>query len=239
MSVNVFNGVREKWLTLYEQLKSMAMQKLPAFDEHETSSAVLWKGSSAFAEISAKKDCMVIGFASDRPHDEWEPAKMLRTSKNRVAHYFEVTDDTRFPELVGYIVQAYEITQSGRALKKPLEKPDYSTVDEYIALFPDDVRIILEKLRRTIREAAPDASEKISWKMPTYWQGENLIHFAAAKSHIGIYPGENGVAAFADRLSGYKTAKGTIQLPFSKPIPYDLVAEITRFRVKEALSRAR
>lgn len=131
------------------------------------------------------------------------------------------------------------VFNGGRASKKPLEKPDYSTVDEYIALFPDDVRIILEKLRRTIREAAPDASEKISWKMPTYWQGENLIHFAAAKRHIGIYPGENGVAAFADRLSDYKTAKGSIQLPFSKPIPYDLVAEITRFRVKEALSRAR
>lgn len=116
------------------------------------------------------------------------------------------------------------------------EKP-YTTVDEYIALFPKDVQAILQEVRRTIRLNAPQAREKISWRMPTFWQGENLIHFAAAKRHIGIYPGAEGVAAFADRLGDLKFSKGAIQLPLSRPIPYDLIGEITRFRVVQAAKR--
>ena len=104
------------------------------------------------------------------------------------------------------------------------------TVDNYITAQPAEVQPILQKIRETIREAAPDAVEKISWKMPTFWQSENLIHFAAFKKHIGIYPGGEATTVFADRLIDYKTAKGTIQLPLDKPIPYDLIADITRWR---------
>jgi uncharacterized protein YdhG (YjbR/CyaY superfamily) len=105
------------------------------------------------------------------------------------------------------------------------------TIDEYIAGQPEDVRIILAKLRQTIRSAAPDATEKISWRMPTFWQGENLIHFAAFKKHIGIYPGDLSLAPFKDRLADYHTTKGAIQFPYTQPIDYQLIADITHWRV--------
>lgn len=107
------------------------------------------------------------------------------------------------------------------------------TIDEYIAQFPDDIQTRLKQLRAVIRKAAPHAVEKISWSMPTFRQEENLIHFAAFKRHIGLFPGAEGVAAFAGKLEGFKTSKGAIQLPNDKELPLDLVAEITRFRVQK------
>ena len=109
---------------------------------------------------------------------------------------------------------------------------NYTGIDEYIAQFPPDMQKILTKIRRTIRKAAPEAAEKISWGMPTFHQGENLVHFALMKHHIGFYPGAEGVAAFACELGGYKTSKGAIQFPLSKPIPYELIARITAFRAE-------
>jgi len=109
-----------------------------------------------------------------------------------------------------------------------------ATIDEYIAAQPEAVHPLLTKVREIIRAAAPDAVEKISWRMPTFWQGENLIHFAASKKHLGIYPGDLTRTPFADKLTGYHTSKGAIQFPYDKPIPYDLIAEITAFRVKAA-----
>jgi uncharacterized protein YdhG (YjbR/CyaY superfamily) len=108
------------------------------------------------------------------------------------------------------------------------------TIDEYIADFPAETQAVLQKVRQCIRENAPDATEKISYGMPTFWQGENLIHFAAMKGHLGIYPTASGVAAFAGRLTEYKTSKGAVQIPWDKPVPYDLIAEMTRHRVLEA-----
>jgi len=105
------------------------------------------------------------------------------------------------------------------------------TIDDYILEQAEDVQPLLRKIRETIRNAAPEATERISWQMPTFWQGENLIHFAAFKKHIGIYPGGEATVFFADKLTAYKTAKGTIQLPLNQPLPYDLIAEITRWRV--------
>ena len=107
-----------------------------------------------------------------------------------------------------------------------------NSIDEYIAAQPEDVRPLLQSIRETIRAAAPEATEKISWQMPTFWQGENLIHFAAFKKHIGLYPGGEATAEFAERLAGYKTSKGTIQLPLDKPIDYQLITDIVRWRVK-------
>lgn len=117
------------------------------------------------------------------------------------------------------------------------KKASYTTVDEYIAQFPEDVKNALELVRKTICEAAPDAQEKISWQMPTYYLKGNLVHFAAHKSHIGLYPGESGVAAFSDKLGEYKTSKGAIQFPLSKPIPLQLISEIVQFRVKESMQK--
>lgn len=105
------------------------------------------------------------------------------------------------------------------------------TIDDYISEQADEVQNILQKIRETIHSAAPKAQEKISWQMPTFWQGENLIHFAAFKKHIGIYPGGEATTYFADRLTEYKFSKGAIQFPLNKTIPYDLIKEITEWRV--------
>ena len=108
-----------------------------------------------------------------------------------------------------------------------------NSIDEYIAAQPDDVRPLLHGIRETIRAAAPEVTEKISWQMPTFWQGENLIHFAVFKKHIGLYPGGEATAVFAERLVGYKTSKGAVQLPLGKPIDYELIADIVRWRVNQ------
>jgi uncharacterized protein YdhG (YjbR/CyaY superfamily) len=113
-----------------------------------------------------------------------------------------------------------------------MDQSNYSTIDEYIASFPNDIQRILETVRETIHREAPLAQEKISYGMPAFCQGKNLIYFAAMKHHIGLYPGSEAVAVFAPRLTEYKTSKGAIQFPLSAPVPYDLIAEITRFRVK-------
>jgi uncharacterized protein YdhG (YjbR/CyaY superfamily) len=109
----------------------------------------------------------------------------------------------------------------------------YTTIDEYIALFPADIQQILAAIRATIRKAAPQAIEKIAYRMPTFHQKQNLVHFAVMKHHIGFYPGAEGVAAFTDDLVEYKTSKGAIQFPLSQPIPHHLISMITAFRVKQ------
>ena len=111
------------------------------------------------------------------------------------------------------------------------------TIDQYIGEQTEDVQPLLKDIRDAIRAAAPDAAEKISWQMPTFWQRENLIHFAAFKKHIGVYPGGEATTVFADRLTTYKRAKGTIQFPLDQPIPYDLIADITRWRVKQVSAK--
>jgi uncharacterized protein YdhG (YjbR/CyaY superfamily) len=106
------------------------------------------------------------------------------------------------------------------------------TIDEYIAAQTADVRPLLAKIRETIHATAPEATEKIAWQMPTFWQKENIIHFAAAKEHIGIYPGGEVVGVFAERLKGYKTSKGAIRFPLGEPIDYQLIADIVRWRLE-------
>ncbi len=112
------------------------------------------------------------------------------------------------------------------------------TIDEYIAGFPEDIREILEKVRETIRRAAPEATEKISYQMPTFYLNGNLVHFAAFKKHIGLYPAPSGVEAFQEELAPYVKAKGSIQFPLDKPIPCDLIARITAFRVQENIMKS-
>ena len=106
-------------------------------------------------------------------------------------------------------------------------------IDKYISEFPEKIQAVLNKVRQTIKDILPEAAEKISYGMPTFWQGENIVHFAAYKNHLGFYPTQSGVAAFADRLKNYKTSKGTIQFPYDS-VDYNLIADITRFRIKEA-----
>jgi uncharacterized protein YdhG (YjbR/CyaY superfamily) len=111
-------------------------------------------------------------------------------------------------------------------------------IDEYIAGFPDNIRGILEKIRMTIRRAAPDAEETIKYQIPTFTLKGNLVHFAAFKEHIGFYPTPTGTEKFQKELSGYKGAKGSVRFPLDKPIPFDLISKIVKFRAKENLERA-
>lgn len=108
-----------------------------------------------------------------------------------------------------------------------------SSIDEYIAAQPKEVQPLLQDIRETIRAAAPKATEKISWQMPTFWQGENLIQFAAFKKHIGLFFGGEATTVFVERLIGYKTSKGGLQLPFGIFIDHELIADIVRWRVKQ------
>jgi uncharacterized protein YdhG (YjbR/CyaY superfamily) len=113
-----------------------------------------------------------------------------------------------------------------------------SEIDAYIAGFASEVQEKLQKVRLTIQTAAPKAQEKISYQMPTFWLEGNLVHFAGYKKHIGFYPTPSGIARFEAQLVGYKSSKGAVQFPLDQPIPYELIGEITRFRVEENLAKA-
>ena len=108
-----------------------------------------------------------------------------------------------------------------------------ATVGEYIAAFPADVKKSMQQLRKTIKAAAPKADEVISYKMPGYKYFGMLVYFAAYKNHIGFYPGAGGVLKFYKELSSYKSSKGSVQFPHDRPIPYDVISKIVKFRVKQ------
>ncbi|MGD9646528.1 MAG: iron chaperone [Pirellulales bacterium] len=112
------------------------------------------------------------------------------------------------------------------------------SVDEYIAGFPRKVQAILGKIRATIRKAAPQAEERISYRMPGYFQGGILIYFAGYEQHVGLYPAPRGVEEFAAELSAYEGGKGTIRLPLDKPIPYGLISRIVKYRLASNQSKA-
>ncbi len=117
-------------------------------------------------------------------------------------------------------------------------KIEVKNVDEYIALYPAEVQEKLQALRNVIKEEVPNAEEKISWGMATYVLYGNLVHFAAFKNHIGIYPTPAGIEEFAEELSPYRTSKGAIQFPLNRPIPFGLIRKIVAFRVKQNLAGA-
>jgi uncharacterized protein YdhG (YjbR/CyaY superfamily) len=115
----------------------------------------------------------------------------------------------------------------------------FTTIDEYMAGFPEETRVILEKLRATIAKSAPDAEETINYGIPTFTLNGNLVHFAAFKNHIGFYPTPSGIEEFKKELSVYEGAKGSVKFPLEKPLPYDLISKIVKFRVKENLDRTK
>jgi uncharacterized protein YdhG (YjbR/CyaY superfamily) len=117
-------------------------------------------------------------------------------------------------------------------------KVGFASIDEYIATFPEEIQKILEELRTTIKAAAPDAEEKLSYQIPTFALKGNLIHFAAFKNHIGVYPTPSGTRAFERELSIYQSAKGSIKFPIEKPLPFELIRKIVKFRVDENLKNA-
>jgi uncharacterized protein YdhG (YjbR/CyaY superfamily) len=115
-----------------------------------------------------------------------------------------------------------------------------ATIDEYIAAFPDDVQEVLRQVRATIRAAAPDAEEAISYGIPTFnLAGTYLIYFAGFKKHVSVYPASVVNADFAEEMAIYGSGKGTAKFPLSKPIPHDLITRMVKFRIQETLSRGK
>jgi uncharacterized protein YdhG (YjbR/CyaY superfamily) len=106
-------------------------------------------------------------------------------------------------------------------------------IDEYIAGFPAEIQAILQKIRAIVRRVAPDAQEAIAYGMPTFRLNGNLVHFAAFKNHIGFYPTPTGIDSFKEKLAPYIHAKGSVQFPLDKPMPYELIEQIVRYRVEE------
>ena len=119
------------------------------------------------------------------------------------------------------------------------KKSGFNSIDEYIATFPQDIQKILQELRATIKAAAPDAEEKISYQMPTFFLNGNLVHFAAFKKHIGFYPTPSGIEAFKKELSVYDGAKGSVQFPIDEPMPLKLISRIVKFRAAENIKKAK
>ena len=106
-------------------------------------------------------------------------------------------------------------------------------IDEYIAGFPSNVQKLLQKIRKTIQKAAPDAVEAISYAIPTFRLNGNLVHFAGYKNHISLYPAPRGAAQFKKELAQYEGGKGTVQFPLDQPVPYDLVTRIVKYRIEQ------
>ena len=119
------------------------------------------------------------------------------------------------------------------------KKSGFTSIDEYIAAFPEETQKILEELRAVIKAAVPEAKEKISYQMPTFDLNGNLVHFAAFKNHIGFYPTPSGIEAFKQELSGYAGAKGSVQFPINQPLPLDLIRRIVEYRVAENKAKRR
>ena len=118
-----------------------------------------------------------------------------------------------------------------------MRKAHFKSIDDYINTFPRNIQNVLQEMRRTIREAAPEAEEAISYQIPTFKLNGNLVHFAAFKNHIGFYPTSTGVSAFKKELSRYEGSKGTVRFPMDKPLPLPLVRRIVKFRVRENLEK--
>jgi uncharacterized protein YdhG (YjbR/CyaY superfamily) len=120
-----------------------------------------------------------------------------------------------------------------------MKKTGPVSIDEYIATFPEKIREKLSELRAVIRTAAPEATEKISYQIPTFVLNGNLVHFAAFKNHIGFYPTSGGIRAFQDELAIYKCSTGTVRFPLEQSLPLELITRIVRFRVAENLQRTK
>lgn len=119
-------------------------------------------------------------------------------------------------------------------------KGNFKNVDDYICSFPEDTQLLLNKVRETIQHNAPEAVESISYQMPAYkLNGKPLVYFAGYEKHIGFYATPTGHEQFATELAKYKQGKGSVQFPLDKPVPYNLIARIVKFRVKENLAKAK
>jgi uncharacterized protein YdhG (YjbR/CyaY superfamily) len=134
--------------------------------------------------------------------------------------------------LSGGVTKVWKCPKCGREFSKHNQdhycvKP--KDIDEYIASQDERIQPLLSEVRAILKTTLPEAEERISWSMPTYWKGRNIIHFAASKKHLGLYPGGEATEVFADDLSDYSVSKGTIRLPYDKPLPTELIEKIAKW----------
>ena len=197
-----------------------------------------------FISIASQKNHIAIyhlGLYGDPDLEAWftsEYAKRVPTKLDMGKSCIRFKNPAHIPydlvaELCNKMTVGDYIAQYESAIAKPKSKPlaDEITnvIDEYIEAQDASIQPLLVKVRNAIREALPEAQEKISWQMPTYWDKHNIIHFAAFKNHLGIYPGPVAIEHFRDRLTSYKSSKGAIQFQYKEPIPLDLIAEIAKW----------
>ncbi len=120
-----------------------------------------------------------------------------------------------------------------------MDKSSPKNIDEYIERYPKNIQAVLQKIRLVIKRSAPEATETISYQIPTFKLGGNLVHFAAFTKHISFFPTSSGISKFKKELEEYETSKGTVRFPLGKPIPYELISKITKFRVKEIIEKGK
>lgn len=118
-----------------------------------------------------------------------------------------------------------------------MKAPQATTIDQYIAGYPDNVQQLLQTIRATIHQAAPQAQEAIKYGIPTFMHNGNLVHFGGYKNHIGFYPAPMGIEAFKEETKVYEAGKGTLQFPIDKPLPLDLISRIVKFRVERNMEK--
>jgi uncharacterized protein YdhG (YjbR/CyaY superfamily) len=147
--------------------------------------------------------------------------------------------DCTHNKFVGKESFAYICAISENFMKANTHNMEITTIDEYIATFEPAVRKTLNEIRALIRNEAPEATEKIAYRIPTFYLNGNLVHFAAFKTHYSFFPTSSGIDAFGEELAPYRTGRGTLQFPADKPLPWDMIQKIVRFRVRENLDRTK
>jgi predicted N-acetyltransferase YhbS/uncharacterized protein YdhG (YjbR/CyaY superfamily) len=222
----------------WETLTFGPVSVLPKYQKQGVGSALI-RHTLKLAQDMGFRAVLIYGHESYYPRFSFKPASEydITTAKGESFPAFMALPlyDGALSGVSGRLIcdPVYEAVSKAEADAVNAELAAPMDTDEYIAAQTKELQPILEQIRQTIRAAAPNAVERMSWQMPTFWQGENLIHFSVSSKHIGLYPGDEAVAAFAERLGGYSYSKGTIRLPIDKPIDYDLIADITRWRVAQ------
>lgn len=180
-------------------------------------------------------------FAADKNSITPELIALLATDSDPSVRLRIANHKKTSPEILRTLLQDDwdQVVEIAREKLDALEQKNPQTINDYIARFPTDVQIILERIRETIGRAAPNATEKISYQMPTFALNGNLVFFAAYKNHIGFYPSGTGIAQFKNELAGFQTSKGAIRFALNEPIPYELIHKIVAFRAEENSGKAK
>jgi putative transposase len=203
--------------------------------ENREPPAVMWGVSNHMALGSKAPVYPASGATPEERHGRWRANRMMRSHAGTWRFHFSIA----FVELSKEAISNIRIDKSRRQSMEEQKKSGFATVDEYIASFPDATQLKLRELRATIKTAAPEAEEKMSYQMPTVYLKGNLVYYAAWKKHIGFYAIPSANEAFKDELAAYTVSKGAVQFPLDQPLPVDLITRMVRFRVEENLARTK